>query len=127
MKPEKLRIKICSPFNKSDTVEASVQILYDVNYNQYCLCRKGDKNKGYFAIYDYNYMDVALECLHDRGYTEDEIDKCFNDDDPKYAVIRESILKGMHEEVNERIGELVSKFLADQFDYKAKRFKSLEG
>lgn len=127
MKPVKLRIKICSPFNKSDTVDASVQILNSVNYSQYCLSRKGDKNKAYFTIYDHNYMDVALECLIDHGYTVEEINKCFDGDDPKYAGIRESIFKGMHEERNERISELVSNFLADQFDYEAKRFKSLEG
>lgn len=126
MKPVKLRIKICSPFNKSDTVDASIQILETVNYSQYCLSRKGDKNKAYLTIYYRSYMDVAVECLIDHGYTIEEINKCFNGD-PKYANIRESIFKGAHEERNERISELVSNFLADQFDYEAKRFKSLEG
>lgn len=126
MKPVKIRIKICSPFNKSDTVEASVQILNGANYSQYCLSRKGDKNKAYLTIYDYNYIDVVLECLFDHGYTIEEIKKCVNGD-PKYADIRESVFKGMHEERDERIGKLVSNFLADQFDYKEKRFKSLEG
>ena len=130
MKPIKLRIKICSPFNKSDTVDASVQILNGEHYSQYCLSRKGDKNKAYFTIYDHNYMDVTLECLLDYGYTVEEINKLINkclNGDPKYADIRESISKVIREERNERISELVSKFLADQFDYKAKRFKSLEG
>ena len=126
MKPIKLRIKICSPFNKSDTVDASVQILNGENYSQYCLSRKGDKNKAYLTIYDHNYMDVVLECLFDYGYTIEEIKKCVNGD-PKYADIREAIIKRMHEERNERISILVSNFLADQFDYKEKRFKSLEG
>ena len=126
MKPIKLRIKICSPFNKSDTVDASVQILDGENYSQYCLSRKGDKNKAYLTIYDHNYMDVVLECLFGHGYTIEEIKKCVNGD-PKYADIRKAIIKRMHEEQNERISELVSNFLADQFDYKAKRFKSLEG
>ena len=127
MKPVKLRIKICSPFNKSDTVDASIQILETVNYSQYCLSRKGDKNKAYLTIYDRSYMDVAVECLIDHGYTIEEINKCFDGDDPKYTRIRESIFKGAHEERNERISELVSNFLADQFDYEEKRFKSLEG
>lgn len=122
----KLRIKICSPFDRNDTVEASVQILYDVDYNQYGLYRKGDKSKVYFTIYNYNYMDIALEGLYDSGFTKEEIDKCFNGD-PKYTLIRESIIKGMQKERDERISELVSNFLADQFDYKTKRFKSLEG
>ena len=126
MKPVKLRIKICSPFNKNDTVEASVQILNTENYSQYCLSRKGDINKAYFMIYDHNYMDVVIKCFFDYGYTNEEIKKCV-DGDPKYADIRESIIKAMHEERNERISELVSNFLADQFDYKEKRFKSLEG
>ena len=130
MKPIKLRIKICNPFNKSDTVEASVQMLDTANYSQYCLSRKGDKNKAYFTVYDHNCMDVVLECLIDHGYTVEEINKCLNkclDGDPKYAGIRKSIFKAMHEEQEERISELVSNFLADQFDYEAKRFKNLEG
>lgn len=126
MKPVKLKIKICSPFDRNDTVEASVQILHDVNYNQYCLYRKGDKNKAYLTIYDHNYMDVALDCLIASGFNNEEIHKCLNGD-TKYVNIRKSIIKGVHEERNERISELVSNFLADQFDYKAKRFKSLEG
>lgn len=126
MKPVKLRIKICNPFDRNDTVEASVQILRSANYNQYCLSRKGDKNKAYLTIYYHNYIDIALKCLFDYGYTEEEINKCFNGD-PKYVDIRESIFKGMHEERNKRISELVSNFLADQFDYKTKRFKNLEG
>lgn len=131
MKPIKLRIKICSPFNKSDTVDASVQILNTANYSQYCLSRKGDKNKAYFTVYDHNYMDVVLECLIDHGYTVEEINKCLikwlDGDNPKYAGIRKSIFKVIREEREERISELVSNFLADQFDYEAKRFKNLEG
>lgn len=125
-KPTKLKIKICSPFNENDTVEASVQIITDVNYNQYSLHRKGDKTKGYFMIYSSNYMDIALEVLYQSGFTKKDLDDCF-DGDPRYEKLRKTIVEGVQIERNNRISELVEQFLNDQFDYKAKRFKELEG